>query len=91
MITDPTVYTSTGKRWVDVYNQDLESTGEFGSVIVQNGDGSPRFIGHHYTENELVDLLRENGIIVLRSEKVQVRSKVSGLFRDNWNVWGYKQ
>lgn len=91
MISDPTVYTSTGKRWVDVYQQDVELIGEFGSVIVQNEDGSRRFIGHHFTETELTDLMGKNGVMVLQTEKIQVQSKVSGLTRDNWNIWGYKQ
>lgn len=91
LITDSTVYTSTGKRWVHVYKQDAESTGEFGSVIVQNQDGSTRFIGHHFTETELTDLMENVGVRVLQIEKVQVQSKVSGLTRDNWNAWDYKQ
>ncbi len=91
LVTDPIAYTSTGKRWVDVYDQDKEATGELGSVIIQNEDGSPRFIGHHFTRDELVELLEINGVTVLQIEKAPTQSQISEQMRDNWNIWGEKR
>lgn len=89
-ITDKNLYTTTGKKWADVYNQDVSITGEYGSVIVKNSDGLPMFIGHHFREDEFLNLLANSGVTTVGIERVQVHSKVSGSIRDNWNAWGYK-
>jgi len=89
-IKDAEAYTSDGKRWIEVYQKDSQLVGEYGSVIVHNKNGSTRFIGHHFTEEELIGLLVEHGVAVSNVEHVQINSSVSGQARDSLNIWGRK-
>jgi ubiquinone/menaquinone biosynthesis C-methylase UbiE len=90
-IDDQDEYTSNGKRWQDVYDNDQKTTGEHGTFIVTNPDGSPMFYAHHFKEKEIKDLLEVNGIKISELRKIQVISKVSGQARYTWNIWGVKQ
>ena len=65
-------------------------TGEYGSVRVLNKEDRTKFVGHHFKEDELTELLGNHGIKVERSEKVKVIRAVSGMIRDTWNIWGIK-
>ncbi len=88
--TKPENLTSDGKRWSDVYEQDFSTTGEFGSVIVNNPDGSPRFISHHFGEDEIVKIMEALNVEILGNKLVEVRSQVSGEEITTINIWGRK-
>jgi len=90
VITDPQIRTSFGKKWVDVYRDDEPKTGEAGTVIVLNPDQTPKFLAHHFTDDELIKIAKNSGIGEIEIRKVQITSSVSGLKRDNWNLWGNK-
>ncbi len=91
-IDDPeAVAAMTGKKWSDIYKDDAPITGEYGTVIVRNPDGSPKFYAHHFTQEELADLYDRNQLEVDAIKRVQVISQVSGKIRDNWNIWGTKR
>lgn len=89
-ITDPLIKTSKGKRWIDVYSEDLHSTGEFGSVIVHPENEKKSFIAHHFAESDLVELAQSNEISEYTMHRVFTVSRVSGEKRPSWNVWYQK-
>ncbi len=91
LISDPNSKTiADNQRWIDIYPRDSYQTGEFGSVIVHDSSGGTKFIAHHFTEDELNDLLTSSGIRHTEVRKVPVKSVVSGSTRDTWNIWGQK-
>lgn len=75
--------------WVDVYQEDFDLTGEYGSVVVRGLDRSIRFIAHHFTKEEIGSLMGDFGVRDLQFREVLVESSVSRKIRANWNVWGY--
>ncbi|MBI4079269.1 MAG: class I SAM-dependent methyltransferase [Candidatus Levybacteria bacterium] len=91
MIYDPAVTTRLDNvPWTDVYRRDNQVTGEYGSVVVHNNDGSTHFVGHHFTYDEFLFLFRGAGVAPIASERVAVQSNVSGATRDTWTMWGHK-
>lgn len=91
LIDDPKARTGRdNKLWSDVYRDDLSETGEFGTVVVRNADGSPRFHAHHFAQEELEQLFKKHHVSVDKCEKVTVISQVSKKARDTWNIWGNK-
>lgn len=87
---DSMLFISDEERWVDMYEQDYPTTGEYGSVVVNNSDGSPRFISHHFEEDEIVGALRSLGIEILGNKLIEVESQVNGEKIMTINVWGRK-
>lgn len=89
-ITDPDAITSNGKYWREVYEKDKITTGEMGSVIVHNPNGSTRFVGHHFTEDEIFNLLKIGNLKLISLQKSNIVSTVSQKDRQTWNVWAAK-
>lgn len=90
-ILDPNAYTPNHIKWLDEYKQHEKQTGEYGSTINRNPDGSISFIGHNFERNEMANLITSNGIKLTANKEVIVRGTISGQLRSNWNMWGYKK
>ena len=47
--------------YLAVYEQDQHATGEYGSYYSRDDDGRVLYVTHHFTEDELIDLLEREG------------------------------
>lgn len=86
-ITDPSIKTSNGKSWINVYSDDMHTTEEFGSVIVHPDDNEKSFVAHHFSESDIVSLAETNDFSESVMHRVFTVSVVSGEKRPSWNVW----
>ena len=90
-ILDPDAYTPDQIKWLDEYKQHEEQTGEYGSTVNRNPDGSISFIGHNFERDEMANLITSNGIRLTANKEVTVIGAISHQLRSNWNMWGYKK
>lgn len=90
-VSEPEKVDFYGKRWVDVYRDEEQITGEFGSFTVRKPDNTTHFIAHHFAPFELADMLQKNGVDVVEDRIVQARSALSGNISPNVNIWGTKR
>lgn len=86
-ILDPTIRTSKGSRWIDVYKDDMSITGEYGSVVVRPENPKKSFVAHHFAEADLISLAMQHNFQELTMKRVFTVSMISGEKRPNWNAW----
>jgi ubiquinone/menaquinone biosynthesis C-methylase UbiE len=92
-IEDPNAKTSTGLNWHDLYSKDAPSTGEYGSFIVlpKGNSKAKSFIAHHFSEQEMLDLLAFEGLQLVSIKRVEMSSVISGQLRPGWCAWAQKK
>jgi ubiquinone/menaquinone biosynthesis C-methylase UbiE len=92
-IEDPSAKTRSGLNWQDRYSNDAPITGEYGSFVVlpKGASKAKSFIAHHFSKQEMLDLVELKELQVVSIEQVEMSSVISGQLRPGWCAWAQKK